>query len=305
MDDSNARQALILSIRRNSLDDGPGIRTTIFFKGCPLNCVWCHNPESKAAKPELSYDAAACVGCGTCAWGCPESAISEDNPYFIDREKCSLCFKCADACPSRALKRMGTPMTVAEVAESALKDAAFYLSSGGGVTLSGGEPTVYMEFCSELMSELRAAGVDTLIETCGLFDFDRFSSLILPFATRIFIDIKLMDAARHKEMCGADNGVILSNARRLIEASTQGGPEVLPRIPLIPGATDMDENLTAAAAFLKGCGATRVSLLSYNPTWKDKMRMLGMETTFADSSWTSAEKMESYRAFFKDFEIVR
>ena len=305
MNARNAGQALILNIRRNSLDDGPGIRTTVFFKGCPLNCLWCHNPESKKAKPELSYDAAVCVGCGTCAWGCPESAISENNPYFVDRGKCSLCFKCADACPSRALKRMGTPMTVAEVAESALKDAAFYRSSGGGVTLSGGEPTTYMEFCSELMSELRGAGVDTLVETCGLFDFDRFSSLMLPFAERIYIDIKLMDSARHKEMCGADNRVILSNARRLIEASAQGGLEILPRIPLIPGVTDTDENLAAAAAFLKDCGATRVSLLSYNPTWTDKMRMLGEETKFAASSWTSAEKMESCRAFFKDFEIVR
>jgi len=127
---------------------------------------------------------------------------------------------------------MGTPMTVVEVAESAMKDAAFYRSSGGGVTLSGGEPTTYMEFCSELMSELRDAGVDTLVETCGLFDFDRFSSFMLPFAERIYIDIKLMDAARHKEMCGADNRVILSNARRLIEASAQGGPDILPRIPL-------------------------------------------------------------------------
>ncbi|HOC91762.1 MAG TPA: glycyl-radical enzyme activating protein [bacterium] len=305
MNARNAGQALILNIRRNSLDDGPGIRTTVFFKGCPLNCIWCHNPESKKAKPELSYDAAVCVGCGTCAWGCPESAISENNPYFVDREKCSLCFKCAEACPSRALKRMGTPMTVAEVVESALKDAAFYRSSGGGVTLSGGEPTAYMEFCSELMSELCSAGVDTLVETCGLFDFDRFSLLILPYASRIFIDIKLMDSARHKEMCGADNRVILSNARRLIEASAQGGPEILPRIPLIPGATDTDENLAASAAFLMDCGATRVSLLSYNPTWTDKMRMLGEETKFAASSWTSAEKMESCRAFFKDFEIVR
>ena len=141
---------LILDIKGNSLDDGPGIRSVIFFKGCPLACTWCHNPESKRFEAEISFDAKACIGCDACLSACPQDALSRDNPFFIDRRRCDLCFRCIDACHSGALSRVGQEMGIAEIVARVLDYKPFYDTSGGGVTLSGGEPTVYMDFASPI-----------------------------------------------------------------------------------------------------------------------------------------------------------
>lgn len=293
--------AQVLYLKRNCLDDGPGIRTVIFFKGCPLRCVWCHNPESQRMKPELSFDADRCVDCGTCREVCPRGALNCDNPAYVDRTRCDLCFKCAESCPAKALERMGKPMGVSEVLAAIRKDLPFYRTSGGGVTLSGGEPTLYMEYLSELLRQCRQLEVHALIETCGLFDFEPFSELLYPWLNEIYFDIKIIDAEAHKKYCGVNNRPILDNFRRLQEKAAAGGLPLLPRTPLIPRLTDTDENLAAIAAFLRECGVNKVALLPYNPTWGKKSLMLGATRQYTEDKFMEADELERCRAHFPDF----
>lgn len=266
---------LILEIKGNSLDDGPGIRSVVFFKGCPLSCRWCHNPESKYTGPELGFEAEDCIACDTCMETCPESALSRNNPFFVDRERCSLCFACVDTCPSGALSRVGKPMTVDDILQATLKDKTFFDNSGGGVTLSGGEPTLFPDFTSELLKAFKKAGVHTLVETCGRFDLKGFKEKIHPFIDLIYYDIKLMDAGVHAHFCGVPNHRILANFRDLIKQSRDGFAEVLPRTPLIPGITDTQQNLSGIAEFLAECHAAEIQLLPYHPLWQTKNRKIG------------------------------
>ncbi|HON79562.1 MAG TPA: glycyl-radical enzyme activating protein, partial [Spirochaetota bacterium] len=261
---------LVLEIKGNSLDDGPGIRSVVFFKGCPLSCVWCHNPESQGAAAELSFDGEKCIRCGTCSFLCGLGALSETNPGFVDRGKCDRCFACVQECPSGALSLMGTAMTPEEIAARVLCDKPFYDTSGGGVTLSGGEPTLFMNFTSRLLQILKAEGVHTLVETCGFFQYDNFSAAILPYTDTVFYDLKIFDEGAHKKYCGVPNGTILENFVKLADTARSGGPELLPRVPLVPGITDTPENLRAIAAFLREHSIDEARLLSYNPLWRAK-----------------------------------
>jgi len=295
---------LILYLKRNCLDDGPGIRTTVFFKGCPLGCVWCHNPESKSPKSELSFEPEKCIGCRTCIYACKRKAIDRDFAGYIDRARCNLCFKCTLECPSQAMTRMGAPMDIGEIVPVIKKDMPFYKTSGGGVTLSGGEPAMHIPFCAELLGECKALGVHTLIETCGWFDYARFSRALLPLLDAIYFDVKLIDNEQHKKYCGAENKKILDNFRRLNEAARAGGAAVLPRVPLVPGITDTGANLSLTAAFLRGCGADSVALLPYNPTWIKKSSMLGKANEYAESKWMSEAELARCRSHFDGFRIV-
>jgi pyruvate formate lyase activating enzyme len=298
------KKAQILYIKRNCLDDGPGIRTVVFFKGCPLSCAWCHNPESKSAKPELSYDPEKCVGCGDCIENCPSGALSKDNPGFIDRETCDVCFTCADSCPSGALSRIGGEMDIGEVLAVVKKDAPFYRTSGGGVTLSGGEPTLYMEFCSALLRECGSLGINTLIETCGFFGFDEFRRLIYDHLDEIYVDLKLIDPRKHKKYCGVSNEGILENIKKLAALAASGGVPILPRIPLAPGVTATDKNLSGIAEFLRQCGVNKIALLPYNPTWLGKNKMIGKSSVFDESKWMPKDDVERCLSHFTDFELV-
>ncbi|MGM0451738.1 MAG: glycyl-radical enzyme activating protein [Thermodesulfobacteriota bacterium] len=273
--DPGRKHPLILEIKGNALDDGPGIRSVVFFKGCPLSCVWCHNPESKRAGVEIGFEANKCVGCDTCMGICPENALSRDNLFFVDRTACSLCFQCVKNCPSGALERIGRPMAVEDVVETVVRDKPFYDTSGGGVTLSGGEPTLFMDYTADLLRALKAHGIYTLVETCGRFDMDAFTEKLSPWIDTIYFDIKLMDPGDHKRFCGASNERILENFKTLHERSRNGGSAVLARTPLIPDITDTPKNLEAIAAFLKQCGAGEARLLPYHPLWKQKEFKLG------------------------------
>lgn len=271
---------LIAEIKGNSLDDGPGIRSVVFFKGCPLSCTWCHNPECISPETLLKFDPGKCIGCDSCIGACPSGALSRDNEFFVDRGACSRCFSCAAVCPSSALAPVGRPMEPAEIVETVIRDKPFFDNSGGGVTLSGGEPAMYLPFTGELLAALKQAGISTLVETCGLFDLARFRELALPFTDTIYIDLKLMDENLHRRYCGAGNTVILGNIVRLRELSLEGSFTVLPRVPLVPGITDTPENLTSAARFLQEHGFKEACLLPYNPLWVDKLFGIGLPNPY-------------------------
>jgi pyruvate formate lyase activating enzyme len=294
---------LILEIKGNSLDDGPGIRSVVFFKGCPLACLWCHNPESKRPEVELGHDADVCIGCGTCEAACPKQALGPDHPFFIDRAQCDLCFDCTEACPTGALRRIGSAMTIAQIVAAVSRDKPFYASSGGGVTLSGGEPTLAMAFAAELAAALQKTGIHILLETCGAFALQTFKQVLYPFVDQIYFDLKLMDDNAHQRFCGASNRIIIENFRQLQRGALAGGVPILPRVPLIPGITDTPANLQATAAFLKQCGAGRVQLLPYHPLWQAKNRTIGLSPPVhghaqALGKWLPAEALSAGAAVF-------
>jgi pyruvate formate lyase activating enzyme len=293
---------LILEIIGNSLDDGPGIRSVIFYKGCPLSCVWCHNPESKRISGEISFDPKECVGCDTCLKLCTVNALSRKKKDFIDRKKCTLCFACADACPSGALSRVGKEMTVEDVLQTVLRDKPFFENSGGGVTLSGGEPTLFMEFTSMLLRALKKERVHTLLETCGLFDWDVFEEMATLFLDAVYFDIKIFDSAAHKKHCGVGNEKIFANFEKLLILAEKKKIQVMPRTPLVPGITDTDENLAAIAAYLKKLGVKKSILLSYNPLWHVKTRKIGSEDPMEKNSdaatWMARERVEGCKNIF-------
>ncbi len=304
------KQPLIIDIKGNSLDDGPGIRSVVFFKGCPLRCQWCQNPESQKPGPELFYDREKCVGCGTCVEACPEKAISPENPCFVDRDLCAGCFRCADLCPSTALRRVGTEMSVDEIVQEIVPYGSFFETSGGGVTLSGGEPTLYMEFCSELLQRLKGEGIHTLLETCGWFDMGRFEELMLPWLDTIYMDIKIVDPDEHRRRCGVSNNVILDNFTRLSGIAARGGAELLPRTPLIPGVTDSGDRIREIIGFYREIGVSKASLLGNNPVWIDKCAQLGLDSAPGPESemrnFYDAEQLAAAKSMFHDrgIEIV-
>lgn len=302
-DEEKQKRPLILDIKGNSLDDGPGIRSVIFFKGCPLSCAWCHNPESKSVNVEISFDPKECIGCNTCLSACAQGALSKDNPFYIDRKKCTLCFACVDVCPSGALSRVGREMSVGEIVSKVLPDKPFFDTSGGGVTLSGGEPTLFVGFVSRLLAELKAKGIRTLVETCGQFDFERFMDALYPNIDIIYYDIKLFERHAHERYCGASNVRILDNFARLCEKARTDEKILLPRIPLIPDITDTEENMSGIAGFLRSLGVKKTALMAYNPLWHEKCGKIGADDPWRTdrlmSSWPAQERMTRCREIFK------
>jgi pyruvate formate lyase activating enzyme len=263
---------LIFNVRRGSTEDGPGIRTTVFFKGCNLRCLWCHNPESVDTREEIGFYSQACVACGDCERACPESACRLDNPSRIDRAICARCGACADACPAKALSRVGHFYPPDELIDLLVRDVPFYRASGGGVTLSGGEPTLHMEYAGDILRRLKEQGIHTAIETNGFFPWDRFSDAILPNVDLIMMDVKLADLEKHREYTGESNGVIVENLRRI---AREYPSLLLPRVPLVPGFTATTENLVAIGSLFRTLGLARYVLLPYNPTWFHKAAAVG------------------------------
>jgi pyruvate formate lyase activating enzyme len=265
-------QPLILDIKRHSLEDGPGIRTTVFFKGCNLHCPWCHNPDAIDSRPELSFYPRDCIGCGDCVAVCPLNALRLETSLLIDREGCNRCGGCAMVCPSEALRLRGRHYDVEELLEILLRDHTFYAVSGGGITLSGGEPTMFLDYCAAILKPLKDLGLHTSLQTNGIFVWPHFREKLLPLIDLVMLDVKLADGKTHREYTGQDNGPVWANLEALFLEKPQG---VLPRVPLIPGFTASRENLEAISHRFRQLGVRKCALLPYNPTWFHKAASIG------------------------------
>jgi pyruvate formate lyase activating enzyme len=238
---------LVLSITRMTVHNGPGIRTLVLFKGCPLHCLWCSTPESQAPDPEISFSPDRCINCRRCSVVCPVGAIDFKGPILkIDRSRCNRCGACADGCPSQSITLLGKPMGVERLSEELCRDKVFYRHSGGGVTLSGGEVLLKPGFTGQLLRTLKNEGVGVGIDTCGHVPWASIEHL-LPYIDFFLWDIKHMDPERHKERTGASNDLILSN----LEAVSNRNIPVYVRMPVIPGFNDSEENIRATCEFVR------------------------------------------------------
>ena len=266
-------EGIITQIQRFSVHDGPGIRTTVFLKGCNLRCFWCHNPETQHPQPELQLFLDQCIGCGACFEVCPNDAhVLEDGHREFHRELCVGCGRCAEECYAEALVIVGERMTAEEVVEEVLRDRSFYETSGGGVTLSGGEPLVQYDFSYEILERCQQEDVHTAIETAANFPWERIVS-ILPVTDLVMMDIKLMDSNLHRECTGVGNERILANANRLGRV----GKPLIVRTPIIPGVNDTEEQVAAVAAFVSELpNLLYYELLPFHPMGRDKYESLDM-----------------------------
>ena len=294
----------ILHMQRLSTEDGPGIRTTVFFKGCPLRCAWCHNPESLSSRTQTQWFAVRCLGCKTCVATCPNGCLTmTDNGLVIDRARCQACGTCAAACPSGALEALGRTVTVEEVLGELLKDRAYYEKSGGGVTLSGGEPTFQPDFAEALLRGLKAQDISTALDTCGLCSTHTLERL-LPFTDLVLFDLKLFDEAQHREFTGQSNERILENLLYVRDTIRhQERPIGLwIRTPLIPGVTASEENLHGIGRYLvehlDGV-VSRWELCAFNNLCRDQYKRLGMEWKYAQTPLMTAEDLASCEGIAK------
>ena len=249
MTHAEAKQGRILQILRMSTEDGPGIRTSVFFKGCPLGCLWCHNPESISPKPQIQWLKTSCIGCGLCVETCPEKALEKTpDGIVINRLVCTGCGLCTEECPTTAMELLGRKWSVPDLVRELIKDRVYFDESGGGVTLSGGEAALQHEFCLPLLKELRAKGISTALDTCGQAPQKTLAAL-LPYVDVLLYDLKEIDPEKHKRFTGADNAKILENAVFAARfKKTHPYPKTLwIRTPVIPDATDTPKTSRASA----------------------------------------------------------
>ena len=290
--------AKYLHLQRLSTEDGPGIRTTVFLKGCSLHCAWCHNPESISIKPHLQWLARLCIGCQTCVLSCPNDSLRmEDGILRIDRNRCRVCGVCVKNCPANALELLGDEIGVDELNAELLKDRAFFEKSQGGVTFSGGEPALQPEFCEAVMKTLQEAGIHTALDTCGMVPQTNLER-ILPYTDLVMYDLKLMDAQLHEKYTGAGNERILENLRWLAETLRKEYPQkkLWIRTPLIPGATASKENLQAIAKFLNENLkdlVERWELCAFNNLCRDKYERLGLHWDYCEQPLMSQAELEA------------
>jgi pyruvate formate lyase activating enzyme len=281
----------IFLIQRFCTSDGPGIRTTVFMKGCPLSCKWCQNPESKKSYPELMTHDDRCIGCGKCVEVCREQAITINTEFGrrIDRSRCNRCFDCVDVCPADALTRVGEHLSIEQVLTEIEKDEAFIYRSDGGVTLSGGEPLLQGPFTRNLLKACKDRGYHTTLDTSGYAPWHTLEQVI-EYADLILYDIKHMDADAHREATGVCNSMILSNLHRIPDRI-----RLWFRIPLIPGYNDDVENLDRIVSLSRETHAEKISLLPFNRFGEGKYRNLGLEVPKLDVEPLNKQKIENVK----------
>ncbi len=286
---------VVFNIQKYSLHDGPGIRTTVFLKGCPLCCAWCHNPESMRAQPEVLVVESRCVACGECREVCPlAEAVPGEGALPARVPNCLHCAACVDACPTEARQQIGRRWSVTEVLHEVLKDRVFYEQSGGGVTLSGGEPLAQPAFLIALLRACRGHGLNTVLDTTGLGQSEHLLAAAA-LSDVVLYDVKAFDAERHRRLTGVSNRTILENLERL----SRGHNGIWIRLPVVPGFNDDIEDLEHLAEFVAGLpGIRQVSLLPFHRTALHKWQRLGLSHSLDEVAPPSAEQLENIRNLF-------
>ena len=279
----------VLDIQRMSTEDGPGLRTTVFFKGCPLACAWCHNPESISPKSHVEWLGVRCIGCRTCEAVCPQKGIWLDETGVHTSENCEACGTCTRECPTGALELKGIDYGIDELFDIVMKDRAYWGESGG-VTLSGGEVTLQWKEALPLLAKFKEAGVHTAVDTSGLAKREVFEAL-MPVTDLFLYDLKLIDPEEHRRFTSCDNDLILANFEYLIEH----GANIWVRTPIIPGATDTDENIKGIASVVRDL-AERWELCAFNNLCRDKYERLGQEWDFRTAGLMTKSRMEELAA---------
>jgi len=292
------KKGMIFDIQRFSIHDGPGLRTIVFLKGCLLHCLWCCNPEGINHTPELIFYPRRCYGCGECIQICPQRAItivSGENKVNIRREKCDNCGACVSVCNSRALILKGKEMTVEEILKEVEKDMIFYQISGGGLTLSGGEPMEQVDFAKELLSAAKKVGINTAVETCGYVNPDSFVE-VLRNVDYLLYDIKHIDPQRHKKFTGKDNKIILEN----LKLAAKICPSVTVRIPFIPGFNDSRKEIFQIVEFISSIPIVSVHLLPYHNFGSSKYESLGKEYKMMSVKSVEKKKIERIKSLIEE-----
>jgi pyruvate formate lyase activating enzyme len=291
---------VIFDIKGFAIHDGPGIRTTVFLKGCPLRCWWCHNPESQSRSVEIMLHENRCIQCGACVETCPQHAIMQRGDLVItDRALCTACGTCTGVCYAEARETVGQAMTVREVMTTIERDLPFYDESGGGVTFSGGEPLSQPGFLLELLQACKAQEIHTALDTCG---YARWATLddIRPYVDLFLFDVKSMDSDWHQEVTGVPNHLILSNLRAL----SQHGHRIVLRLPVIPGINDEAESIRQIGAFAASLPSLeRVDMLPYHHTAADKYARLDKAYRFTEARPPSEERMAEFAHILGEFGL--
>jgi pyruvate formate lyase activating enzyme len=288
------KTGIIYDIQRFSLHDGPGIRTIIFFKGCPLRCKWCCNPESQMKNNQIMYIKNNCIDCRKCIQVCPTGAIDLENKKII-HTKCIACGKCVEVCYANALQMIGKEITVKEVFTEIQKDSVYYKHSNGGITLSGGEALSQPEFATELLKACKNAGYNTSIETTSFASLESINK-VLEYVDLVLLDIKVMNSKLHKVYTGQSNDLILNNIKHIVDT----GKEVIIRIPLIPSVNDTDENISKTINFIKELQLIKeVHILPYHRLGINKYDYLGYDYLLKHKLTPEEEHIESIKDMFE------
>jgi pyruvate formate lyase activating enzyme len=293
-------KGLVFDIKRYSIHDGPGIRTTIFFKGCPLSCWWCHNPEGQAPTVEVIFRQNRCIRCGACLVACEQGAISWDGAEpLTDREKCARCGACVAACYAEARQCVGRALTVTQVMAEAQRDTAFYDESGGGVTLSGGEPLWQPDFALPLLQACKRQEMHTAVDTCGFAPWEAIDRL-REYTDLFMYDLKLLDDVRHRQFTGVSNSLILQN----LQVLSQRGHHIVLRVPVIPGINDDDESIRQIGAFAAALPhLDGVDLLPYHHIGVDKYVRLDRTYRLPETRPPSDERMAEMAHLLRQFGL--